>query len=63
MIKRLKCLFGYHKYFVLIELTKWTRKLGCRNCKKCFAMNDSVGVIVPWDEDFERLYRQHGILK
>jgi hypothetical protein len=62
MIKRIKCLIGLHKYYVLIHLTKCCRKLGCRHCNKEFAMNDNLQVIVPWDDEFEEIYKIFGVL-
>lgn len=63
MIKRLKCKLGYHKYYTLIELSKWSRKLGCHNCNKCFAMNNDVRSVLPWDGEFETLYKMIGAIK
>ena len=58
MIKRIKCALGRHKYYVAKELTPWSRKVGCRGCKKMFAMNDDAQIMLPWDDDFENLYRE-----
>ncbi len=49
-------LFGRHRYFVVEEFSFECRKLGCKLCKKTFAMNDHVKALLEWDSDFEELY-------
>lgn len=62
MIKKLKCLLGYHDFYTIKELTEWSRKIGCKNCNKHFAMHDEMRMVLPWDDDFERLYKVLGVL-
>lgn len=57
IFKRIKCILGYHKYYVMKELTSWSRKLGCKNCNCCFAMNDDCRVVIAWDGELEKLYK------
>jgi len=59
---KLRCALIGHRYFVEKELTQYSRKLGCRNCRKKFAMNDDVESLLNWDDDFDRLYKDHGVL-
>lgn len=61
-IKRIKCKFGYHKYFLVQELTSWSRKIGCKNCSKLFGMNDNVKIVIEWDKDLEEMYKRVGVL-
>jgi hypothetical protein len=56
MLNKIKCFFGYHDYFVVSNLTSYSRQIACHECKRLFAMNDDVEVVVPWDENFEELY-------
>lgn len=56
-IKKIKCKFGFHKYYVIKELASWSRKIGCKSCDKCFGMNDNVRVVIPWDRALEELYK------
>ncbi|HFL3398939.1 TPA: hypothetical protein ACG3NN_002843 [Legionella pneumophila] len=62
MIAKIKCLFGYHAFYTIKELTLWSRKIGCKRCNKQYAMHDDLKIILPWDEDFERLYKELGVL-
>ena len=55
------CMLFGHKYFLIRNLTSWSRKIGCHRCNKRFAMNDDVRVVLGWDEDFEKLYKDMGI--
>ena len=47
-------IFG-HKYFVIKEFNKTTRKLGCRRCGRRFGMNDYVKSLLDWDGELEEL--------
>ena len=62
IINPIKCKFGYHKYYLIKELTPWSRKLGCKNCQSFFGMNDSVQSVIPWDSDLEEMYKKIGVL-
>lgn len=62
IINPIKCKFGYHKYYVDKELTSWSRRLGCKNCKSFFGMNDDARVVIPWDDDLEQMYKEIGVL-
>lgn len=48
-------LFG-HKYTVIKEYSKTTRKVGCKRCKAVWGMNDCVKALVPWDGELEELH-------
>ncbi len=58
LIKRILCLFGYHKYFLIKELRPYSRKIGCKYCKKQFMMNDDCKCVLEWDQDFEDLEKR-----
>lgn len=57
MFKRLICAITVHKYFLIKNLSERTRKIGCSRCRRAWAMNDEVRVVVPWDSDFDQLYK------
>jgi hypothetical protein len=61
-IKQIKCYFGYHKYYLVLKLTPWSRKIACKNCCKCFGMNDDTQSVIPWDDELEDLYKIMGKL-
>lgn len=52
------CLLFGHKYFVIKEYSKTTRKVGCRRCKKLWGMNDRVKAFIPWDSELEELHEE-----
>lgn len=57
LIQYLKCKFTYmHDYYSLEQLSTSTKKIGCRYCKRIFAMNYDVNVVLPWDTDLEEFY-------
>lgn len=53
------CLFKGHNFYLIERLSKDIQKLGCKRCKKLFAKNDWVQLILPWDSDFEDMYKLH----
>jgi hypothetical protein len=61
-LKRIKCRLGYHKYFLVKELTPWSRKIGCKHCGTFFGMNDDAKVVLPWDSDLEQMYKTIGVI-
>lgn len=61
MIQRMKCLLRYHNYFVMINITADTKKVGCRKCNKMWVMNDRIKAIIPWDKDIEEFYEMMNI--
>ena len=56
-IKQLICALTRHRYVLEKKLSRHSRKIGCTRCGQQWAMNDDVRCIVPWDDDFERLYQ------
>ena len=57
LARRLLCWIKGHRFTLIRQLSFTSRKLQCRRCERYFAMNDDVRVVVPWDHDFETLYR------
>lgn len=57
MINWIKCLFGFHEYVQFQRLSDYTHKLKCKNCGKYFAMNTLERILLPWDLEFEDMYR------
>lgn len=55
-MKRIKCFFGKHSFYIIEKMSINTDKIGCCNCGKQFAMNHDVKAIVPWDSDFDHAY-------
>ena len=60
ILNKLKCIFGYHKYYLIFKIDCVNRKIGCRHCYKQFGMNDRVKAVVKWDGELEELYRITG---
>jgi hypothetical protein len=57
MIERILCALFRHRYIVEKRLSESCRKIGCTRCNKKWAMNDEVRAFLPWDSDFENLYK------
>lgn len=53
----IKCFFlPYHEFYIIKKLSECSNLVGCKSCKKLFAMNNDVKVILPWDASFEEFY-------
>ncbi len=59
-IKKVYCYLIGHKYRVTQVFDSENRRVSCCRCKQCFAMNDSVRSILPWDAEFHNMYKSHG---
>lgn len=60
MIERLLCALLGHRYVVQRKFSETSRQVGCTRCCKQWAMNDSVRAFLPWDGEFEDLYKRTG---
>lgn len=60
MIERLLCAIFNHRYVVLMQFSPTSKRIGCTRCNKEWAMNDSVRSFVPWDGEFEEMYKLIG---
>ena len=60
MFERLICAVAGHRYVVQRVFSSTSRKVGCTRCDREWGMNDSVKAFVPWDGEFEQLYRDIG---
>ena len=47
-----------HDFVHMAALSDSSQKLGCKRCKKMFAINHSVRAILPWDYELEMFYRR-----
>lgn len=54
------CAFRGHKYRIVQTFGAQTRRVCCKRCYGDWAMNDELQCLLPWDEDFEELYRGMG---
>lgn len=55
-IKKIKHIFGRHDYFVIKNFSFHCRKVGCKFCKKKWAMNDRTKSLLEWDSSFQELH-------
>ncbi len=62
IVERLICAVAGHRYVVERELTSYARKVGCTRCSRQWAMHDPTKSFVPWDGEFEELYKPDGLL-
>ena len=56
-INQLLCALFRHRYVIEKRFSTSTRKIGCTRCDKKWAMNDDVRAFLPWDSDFDELYK------
>jgi hypothetical protein len=54
-IRRLKCRFGRHDYYVIQHYSRTMRKVGCQHCDMTWGMNDTVMAFIPWDHELDEL--------
>ena len=54
---RVRCRAGKHIFEVEWEPLPGHRKIRCYHCGALFAMNDELQILLPWDAEFEWLYR------
>ncbi len=54
---RVRCRLDVHVFDVEWEPLPGHRKIRCYHCGALFAMNDELEIVVPWDAEFEWLYR------
>jgi hypothetical protein len=54
----LGCFVFGHNLYVEKKLSDGSRKIGCSKCGKMWAMNDRVQAFLPWDDEFERFYKE-----
>jgi len=60
LIERLLCAVLGHKYVVHRVFNPGARQIGCTRCNRQWAMHDGTRSFVPWDGEFESMYRQFG---
>jgi len=53
------CFLLGHEFYVIRELTQWSRKVGCRRCSKQWGMNDDCHSLVPWCSAFDDFHKKH----
>jgi hypothetical protein len=46
-----------HKYKLLLRINRDIRELECSRCKKHFAMNDELKVVLPLDQELKELHK------
>lgn len=54
----LKCRIFGHKYYLIKPLSSQTDLVACKRCKKKFGMNHSIKVLLPWDRELEKFYKE-----
>jgi hypothetical protein len=54
--RKIKCLLWRHDYKIIKQLSESSQKLKCDNCKRLFAINHDVRVILDWNGSLEQFY-------
>ena len=57
MFRKLLCKLGYHTYYVIKHFDIYTRRVGCRYCRKTWGMNDRCKAFIEWDTDLANVHR------
>lgn len=61
--RAIRCRMGDHRYSAIRQLSWTSQKLQCIHCNKLFVINHDLRVVLPWDDSFEKLYRQLDAIK
>lgn len=61
-MKLLLCWLLGHRYQTTQVFSAESRRVGCTSCNGDWAMNDRVGVLVPWSGELEQFYKEFGHL-
>jgi hypothetical protein len=56
-VKRWHCACTNHRFNVVRQLSPDSQKLECLRCGSMFAINHYCRVILPWDDEIEKLYK------
>jgi hypothetical protein len=48
--------FCRHRFYIVQNFDKYTRRIACEKCKQEWAMNDRLHALLPWDKEFDHLY-------
>lgn len=60
IFERIICTLLGHKYIVQRIFHSGARQVGCSRCGREWGMHDETRTFVPWDGDFEDMYRRFG---
>lgn len=59
-VEEVLCFLFGHRYTVIQEFGPSQRRVGCTRCRREWAMHDGEQAFLPWDGEFEELYRWEG---
>jgi hypothetical protein len=59
-MRKLLCLIRGHRLRIVQEFGTSQRRLKCERCGGDWGMHDDVRLIIPWDQELQRMYREHG---
>lgn len=48
LIRWLKCLFFYHDFYVIAQVSESSQHIACSQCKRQWGINHDVRAILPW---------------
>ena len=60
---KLLCLFGYHSYYKIKELSDYSIKVGCTSCSRQWGMHHPTKSFVDWDTDIADIYETQIVWK
>ena len=59
MLQKILCHFGMHKKLRLVcSLSSQSDLIACPDCKRRYAINYGVRIVLPWDRELENLYEE-----
>lgn len=59
MLRKFLCWLGKHKRLgVLTSLSSNSDLIMCPDCKRRYAINYDVRVVLPWDRELEKFYEE-----
>lgn len=60
LIRKLRCSFGMHRRYEVIQTFGAAERIGCPDCGKTFAVHHELRAFLPWDADFAAMYTSFG---
>jgi len=60
LLKRFRCLIGWHKRLDVIQSFGSAQHIGCPDCGKQFGIHHGVRAVIHWDPDLADMYESMG---
>ena len=58
--KKILCYWYGHQFYIVQEFSDHSRRIHCPHCGTDLAMNDWERCVIPWNDEFSKMYRGFG---